>query len=160
LRGEKLSEEHVHDVVDAVLAARHEEPAFWMMAPEIPDHGNPFYSLFVQWSEGQTQTEIGKGVPLAEGIESGLYHNMQYGACRRLGQLDGISVFIIDPQTDPARIYRERCIVLGQRPSDVRPAALHPSTNWSYYFDGSFVSPPSDQTAVDHPAASASDGSQ
>jgi hypothetical protein len=136
--GEKLNEEYARATVTDVFKKHELNALFWMMAPEWPTGGRPFYTLFMQFasdtipSERQLQS-IGQEIDLA------MQESYHYEYARRLGQLDSCRLFIIAPHNDAFHTYLTVCTDLGQRLGDIKPTALHPYQEWSRRFTGQFV---------------------
>jgi hypothetical protein len=136
--GEKLNEDFVRTTVARLLEKHALHTAFWMMAPEWPPEGRPFYALFIQFDAGAAIDERRLGTIVQE-IDTALQESYHYEYCRRLGQLDGCRLFVIAPQSDGYHTYLTVCTDLGQRLGDIKPAALHAYQGWSQRFTGSFV---------------------
>jgi hypothetical protein len=136
--GEKLNEDFVRGVVAEVLARHALRPAFWMLAPECPPDGRPFYTLFVELDARSTHDDR-RLEALAAEVDAALQAGYHYGYSRRLGQLDRCRLFVISPQSNAGQTYLTVCTELGQRLGDIKPAALHPYRGWSQRFAGGFV---------------------
>jgi hypothetical protein len=126
LCGEKLGEEVVRRILDAVLAASGIETGFAMLAPEWGQP--PAYVLLLQarsaspWRLEKLETEM----------EAGLMASHHYAYCRRLGQLGPVRAIAVGEGA--AEAYLERCAALGQRRGNVKPAALRRETGWAEWF--------------------------
>ena len=136
--GEKLNEDFAYTTIAGLLEKHALRAAFWMMAPEWPPDGRPFYTLFIQFDAAIAhKTELLH--TLAQEIDEGLQESYHYEYSRRLGQLDGCRLFIIAPQSDGYHTYLSVCTALGQRLGDIKPTALHGYQHWSQRFVGRFV---------------------
>src|SRR6266704_2222424 len=136
--GEKLNEDLVRTTVASLLEKHALHAEFWMMAPEWPPEGRPFYTLFIQFDDDTAFDESQLG-DIAQEIEEALQESYHYEYSRRLGQLDSCRLFVIAPQCDSYHTYLAVCTDLGQRLGDIKPAALHAYQGWSQRFTGSFV---------------------
>ena len=136
--GEKLNEDLVRTTVASLLEKHAAHAEFWMMAPEWPPEGRPFYTLFIQFDAGAAIDERQPDT-IAQEIEEALQESYHYEYSRRLGQLDSCRLFVIAPQSDSYHTYLAVCTDLGQRLGDIKPAALHAYQGWSQRFTGTFV---------------------
>jgi len=136
--GEKLNEDLVRTTVASLLEKHALHAAFWMMAPEWPPEGRPFYTLFIQFDAGAAIDARQPGT-IAQEIEEALQESYHYEYSRRLGQLDSCRLFVIAPQSDSYHTYLAVCTDLGQRLGDIKPAALHAYQGWSQRFTGAFI---------------------
>jgi hypothetical protein len=125
LVGEKLTEPHVHNVLDRAFATHGLRPTFAMLVPELGPP--PHYVLFVQG--------IGLDPPpagLRDSVRAGLNENPYYHYAVGLGQLGDVSVELV---RGPAwRVYEERSLVRGQKAGAIKPATLDPWTGWAESF--------------------------
>lgn len=131
LRGEKLHQQRVGSILEAVFGERQVVPAFAMLAPETGRP--PCYVLYVE-ACGLSDEAL---AVLGARVEAALLEGHQYRYCRRLGQLGPARTFRI--RSAAARVYLERCAALGQRLGSVKPTPLHRTDGWSLCFDGAFV---------------------
>lgn len=136
--GEKLNEDLVRTNVASLLEKHAVHAKFWMMAPEWPPEGRPFYTLFIQFDASAAIDERQLDT-IAQEIEEALQESYHYEYSRRLGQLESCRLFVIAPQSDSYHTYLAVCTDLGQRLGDIKPAALHAYQGWSQRFTGSFV---------------------
>jgi hypothetical protein len=128
--GEKLHEQRVRAVLADAAGALRLSPEFALLAPEWgpPAH----YALFVECSglsPGGLQALLAR-------VEAGLAESHPYSYCRRLGQLGPLRGYCLP--RGAARAYLERCVALGQRAGDVKPAALHREPGWAAWFRGAW----------------------
>jgi hypothetical protein len=131
LRGEKLHQQRIGSILDAVFEQSRVAPAFAMLAPETGRP--PCYVLYVEASGPSDEALAALGARVEEALLEG--HHYRY--CRRLGQLGPARIFRI--RSAAARAYLERCAALGQRLGSVKPTPLHRADGWSLCFDGAFV---------------------
>jgi hypothetical protein len=117
LKGEKLNPFFVGRALDALRSAHNLGAAFLMLAPS--DDGSS-YTLIAGGS--------GRGVSLDTELDVLLQENPHYRYCRELGQL--APVRLVPAPANAAARYLERCVALGQRAGDVKPAALHREHGW------------------------------
>ena len=115
LCGEKLSEAFVGRVLEKVLPEFRID-GFAMLATEWSQP--PHYLLFVESDEASL---------IAERVEKLLRASVHYDYCRRLGQLGPVEGVCV---VNAARRYLRRCVALGQRAGDVKPAALRCEFDW------------------------------
>jgi hypothetical protein len=121
--GEKLSDGFVAGVLRVVLDGQ-PVPRFAMLAPDCDPAGFA-YTLFLE-SERATPE-------LAVILERELRRNPHYAWCVDLEQLKPARVALVGPNAD--RTYVDTCVARGQRPGDVKPAALHCDTGWRERFE-------------------------
>ncbi|WP_244237696.1 GH3 family domain-containing protein [Corallococcus llansteffanensis] len=121
LVGEKLSAARVGRVLDAALGTP--RPGFAMLAPEWGTP--PAYRLFLE-----TDAPL---EPTAAAVERALCEGHHYRYARELGQLGPVRALRVQ---HGARRYEARCIHLGQRAGDIKPADLHRQPGWSDWFAG------------------------
>lgn len=133
LRGEKLHQQRIGSILDAVFQEGRLAPAFAMLAPETGRP--PCYVLYVESPGLSDEASAALGARVEEALLEG--HHYRY--CRRLGQLGPARTFRI--RSGAARAYLERCAALGQRLGSVKPTPLHRADGWSVCFDGVFVEP-------------------
>jgi hypothetical protein len=91
------------------------------------------YTLFIE-AKGVRETAL---LSLADHIEGELRENHHYQYCRDLGQLGYLRVFRI--RRGAAETHQAVCRSGGQRAGDVKPAALHVTSDWSHRFEGRFL---------------------
>jgi hypothetical protein len=70
-------------------------------------------------------------------LDQRLQANPHYSYCRRLGQLGGLRIFLVD--RDSRDSYVDRCAALGQRAGNIKMTALDRRSGWEHVFRGSFV---------------------
>jgi hypothetical protein len=128
LCGEKLHEERVGAVLDAVFREFAVEPAFAMIAPEW-EGAPPAYVLFMETPE----LTAARFDELVRRVEARLAEGYHYAYCRRLGQLGPLRGFRV--RRGGSRTYLERCAALGQRRGSIKPTALHREPGWSAWFE-------------------------
>ena len=94
------------------------------------------YSLFIK--PGEVAHE--HLTMLAQDIEKKLSDNFHYAHCRKLGQLDGARVFLLEEgaQTCTDK-YLMRQVEAGRKAGGIKPMVLDKSTGWSKTFKGKFV---------------------
>jgi hypothetical protein len=126
LRGEKLSEGLVADVLSRLLPAHAPAARFALMAPDV-NGGVPRYVLYLESPERVSPL-------LSEDLEGALRLNPNYALCIRLGQLRPARVEAVAPGAGER--YLERLRASGQRLGDIKPAALSPLTGWQRVFTG------------------------
>lgn len=136
--GEKLNEAFVRATIEDVLAKHGLKAAFWMMAPQWPDEGRPFYTLFIQFDGGMAVDEE-QLQRLTHEIDEAMQASYHYEYARRLGQLAACRLFVVDSECDASHIYLTVCAGLGQRLGDIKPAALHAYQGWAREFAGRLV---------------------
>ncbi|MBM3276086.1 MAG: GH3 auxin-responsive promoter family protein, partial [Candidatus Sericytochromatia bacterium] len=121
--GEKLAAMHVEDILADLLPGG---AKFAMLAPEAgpPTH----YVLYVEQAKDR---DAGRSYPLAEDLDRRLRENPHYAYARDLGQLGLPRVVAVE---EGQRRYLEGCEALGQKPGNVKPAALHRALGWSERF--------------------------
>ncbi|ATB29385.1 GH3 auxin-responsive promoter family protein [Melittangium boletus] len=127
LVGEKLAATRVSHVLAATLPGLFgQRPAFAMMAPEWMASAPPAYRLFLDTDAPETRLE-----EAAHALENVLCEGFHYRYARELGQLGPLRVLRV---TDGVRRYEARCIALGQRAGDIKPADLHRQPGWTAWF--------------------------
>jgi hypothetical protein len=136
--GEKLHEDFVQTAIAALLAQHDLHPSFWTVAPECPSGARPFYTLFVQFAAEMALSELTPQTLAAE-ADQALKASYHYDYCRRLGQLAGLRLFVIAPNSNAYHTYLSVCADLGQRLGDIKPTALHPFQHWSTRYTGHFA---------------------
>src|SRR5581483_5792294 len=124
LRGEKLSEGFVADVLARLFAGHPPQPAFALLAPAC-DAAGLCYTLYV---------DSPPATPLHESLDELLSANPQYAYCRRLGQL--LPPRIVVAGRDAYAAYCRRLTAEGQRLGDIKPACLSTRDGWSTVFAG------------------------
>jgi len=128
--GEKLDEAFVSSVLRAALREV-PEVRFAMLAPDLTQ-GCARYTLYLE----ATLTDV---AALERRVDQELRTNPHYDYCRRLGQLDRVSVFRV--RAHAIESYVEACLHAGQRLGDIKPVALSPRDAWSACFDGAYAIP-------------------
>jgi hypothetical protein len=138
-RGEKLNEFHVGQVIEQALKKHELTPCFYMLAPEVSGEGTCFYVLYLELEEQEINPYC--LYSLTDQIEAGLQENFHYNYCRKLGQLDGLKLFLIKSEDGCAATenYHRVCRLLGQKAGDIKPVALHQKTGWASEFPGEFI---------------------
>jgi hypothetical protein len=126
LVGEKLAATRVTAVLDVTLpplfgGAR---PRFVMLAPEW--EAPPAYRLFLE-----TDAPDERLTEAAEATERALREGFHYRYARELGQLGPVRAVRV---REGARQYEARCMALGQRAGDIKPADLHRQPGWTAHF--------------------------
>lgn len=133
LRGEKLNERHVAQVLRRETDVLGLDVAFAMLAPDLPapghDGGVPGYTLYIR-SRPVPSAE------LAERVDEALGANPHYRYCRDLGQLGPLRGFVVRGAAHHA--YLERCRELGRTLGEIKPTALSRESGWSEVFDGEY----------------------
>jgi hypothetical protein len=120
MRGEKLSEGWVADVLFRLLPVHAPAARLAFVAPDI--RGSvPGYVLYLE------SQELVSG-RLSEELEVELRRNPNYALCIRLGQLCPARVETVAPGSGER--YLERLRASGQRLGDIKPAALSSLTDW------------------------------
>jgi hypothetical protein len=115
LRGEKLHESFVAEVLARVFERADISPRFAMLAPD--ENG------YVLYLESETAP-----AGLAAEIDEELAANPQYRLCRALGQLAPVRLQLLGPGAYGR--YLEECRRRGQRWGDVKPLALSAVGGW------------------------------
>jgi hypothetical protein len=130
LRGEKLSEGFVRQVLERTLAMFGLRPAFAMLAPD--DVEPAAYTLYLQSAERLHPR-------LADVLDQALRESFHYDLCRKLEQLGPVRIFRVDAAA--ADTYLRGCAATGRRLGDIKPTALYARTDpaWSRQFAGSYV---------------------
>jgi hypothetical protein len=122
--GEKLNEMFVREHLLRVLGAADARASFTMLACEERS-----YTLFIESDATDAQL-----LSAAEALDASLRENIHYDYCRRLGQLEALSLF---------RIARNGATTFltssGRRLGDVKLSALDPGSGWSSRFEGTWV---------------------
>ncbi|MBM3266204.1 MAG: GH3 auxin-responsive promoter family protein [Candidatus Sericytochromatia bacterium] len=116
LCGEKISALHVEAVLAALLGPG---TRFALLAPEVG--APPHYVLYFE----------GPAPPDSGALDARLRENPHYAYCRELGQLGAARVA---PVLDGECKYLAGCEALGQKPGNVKPAALHRDSGWKIRF--------------------------
>lgn len=138
LRGEKLNEGFIMELVTKIVSRSRLNFQFWMVAPERNGDVNLSYSVFVQ-ATSQSITSEDDIQSIRREIEKGLRENYHYDYCRRLGQLGELRIFVVEQSTNAHETYLSVCAEQGQRLGDIKPSALHSFQHWSEKFQGRFV---------------------
>ena len=128
--GEKLNERHAREALRGALERHAPDAHFAMLAFEEESSS---YTLFIE-AKGVLETAL---LSLADHIEGELRENHHYQYCRDLGQLGYLRVFRI--RRGAAETHQAVCRSGGQRAGDVKPAALHVTSDWSHRFEGRFL---------------------
>jgi hypothetical protein len=120
--GEKLNELFVRERLE--IALRGVAAQFAMLACE----GNA-YTLFIETSACDSVL-----VAAARSLDDALRENIHYDYCRRLGQLQPLTLFRIAANASTTYLA-----AAPQRLGDVKPPALDPRAGWATRFSGSWV---------------------
>jgi hypothetical protein len=118
LKGEKLNPHFVGRALDALRLKHDLGSAFLMLAPA--DDGSSYILI--------SETPPASSSSLASQVDDLLQENPHYRYCRELGQLGPVRV--VPAPSDAAARYLQRCVALGQRAGDVKPATLHRERGW------------------------------
>jgi hypothetical protein len=131
LVGEKLGEPHVRRVLDRIFSSAGLSPSFALLVP-VEDKP-PRYRLYLEGLREQSRPGAKKS--LARLLEDGLAENPYYRYAVSLGQLAPVEVALLDDAREPGRVvYEQRCVALGQKLGDLKPAALDPRPGWAEVF--------------------------
>ncbi|HVG60787.1 MAG TPA: GH3 auxin-responsive promoter family protein [Hyalangium sp.] len=132
LVGEKLAATRVTAVLDVALPPLFGgvRPRFAMLAPEW--EAPPAYRLFLE-----TDAPDERLAEAAEAIERALWEGFHYRYARELGQLGPVRAVRV---REGARQYEARCMALGQRAGDIKPADLHRQPGWTAHFTSGGIS--------------------
>jgi hypothetical protein len=124
LVGEKLAEPHVRRVLDRIMAELELTSPFALL---VPVAGAPArYRLYWQ---GAAHTELGAR------LEAGLRENPYYRHAVEIGQIAAAEVVHLPDGTESGwRVYERRCLALGQKAGNIKPAALDAWTGWPAEF--------------------------
>ena len=133
--GEKLNGEHVQHALDSGIAECNLSTDFVMLAYD-ESLGDPSYVLFVE-SRSATDLELQS---LGIYVEKVLRLNYHYRYCRSLGQLAGVRVFRLDPNTHET--FTQHCRENGQQIGGIKPSGLHTQTGWTKIFAGTLLKSP------------------
>jgi hypothetical protein len=131
LVGEKLAEPHVRAGLDRLFATYDLAPRFALL---VPIEGRPArYRLYLQGPN------LDRGdallARLREALQVALEQNPHYAYAVRLGQLAPVEILILDPEGEPGwTVYERRCMGLGQKAGNIKPAALDSWTGWAEEF--------------------------
>lgn len=136
--GEKLTEIEVGEAAQRVFTKFGTPPNFWMLVPEIDPSNSVGYTLFFQPATG-TSFPPALAQEVARQIDAELDRNFYYAYCRKLGQLQPIRAFVIDPMSNPIGQYLDTCQRLGQRLGNIKPKVLHGNKDWGNVFVGVHV---------------------
>lgn len=147
LVGEKLSEPHVRRVLDRIFSSAGLSPEFALL---VPLAGRPpRYRLYLQGLPEQAATGLAES--WQRSLEAGLHENPYYRYAVQLGQLAPVEVALLDNATEPARtVHQRRCLALGQKLGDVKPAALDPRSGWAEAFGETTISVPPGPVTTKH----------
>ncbi|HYI12541.1 MAG TPA: GH3 auxin-responsive promoter family protein [Thermoanaerobaculia bacterium] len=122
--GEKLNELFVRERLERALREHGIASRFAMLACE-----ERAYALFIE-SDAPDASLIGA----VDTLEASLRENIHYDYCRRLGQLDALTLFRI--RRDGVATYLTSD---GAKLGDVKPTALDRRGGWGGRFEGEFV---------------------
>lgn len=125
LRGEKLNSLFVANTLATFQCCR--GASFAMLAPS--EATLPHYTLFLE------SDDCPRNLPVL--LDQRLQANPHYSYCRRLGQLGGLRIFLVDGNARDS--YVNRCAALGQRAGSVKMTALERRPGWEDVFRGAFV---------------------
>ncbi len=124
LSGEKLSEAQAGVAIYSALRSAGLTAAFALLAPRWADP--PRYVAYIDCVSWTSCLEAA----LADRLEGELRRAHHYDHCRRLGQLAPIEVTRV---RDGAARYLARCVQLGTKAGDVKPAALRRELDWGMW---------------------------
>ena len=125
--GEKLSEGFVARCIQETMTDLAIRPRFVLLAPD-EDYLGCRYTLYV---EGEIHRD------LASRLETILCKNPQYDWCRKLGQLNPVSLFQIKSGGYDVFVGRE--LLQGKRLGEIKPCSISTQTGWSHYFPGNYL---------------------
>jgi hypothetical protein len=123
LKGEKLNPFFAGRALDHLRTTHDLGTTFLMLTPS--DDGSSYILI---------SGVCGRETPLAAELDARLQENPHYRYCRELGQLGPVRV--LHAPRNAATRYLERCVALGQRAGDVKPAALHRERGWESWMRG------------------------
>ncbi len=131
LVGEKLSSRRASHVLSEIVASGAgiatlaDSPRFVLLAPEwgVP----PAYRLYLESEEPDLVLDA-----CAIRVEAALCEGFSYAYARSLGQLGPVVAVRV---RDGGRRYEARCVSLGQRAGDVKPAEFDTRTGWSEWLE-------------------------
>jgi hypothetical protein len=126
LVGEKLSEAHVQESLDAVTRSLNVQPTFVLLAPFLDSP--PHYRLYVQGVADDA-------LPLLENqLQKRLEENPYYRHAIAFEQLAPLEVVLLEPSVPAWSLYEHHCLARGQRAGDIKPAVLDRWTGWPDVF--------------------------
>jgi hypothetical protein len=127
--GEKLSETFVQTVLDELYTTHDLHPLFSMLAPS--DAREAFhYVLYLQPASDQSR-EI-EPEAIAVNLDKLLRCNFHYDYCRRLGQLQAVSVVLVAGHAQQDYLLAKHA--QGLKIGDVKSAMLERTTGWEAVF--------------------------
>jgi hypothetical protein len=129
LRGEKLNETHVQEVLQACFSSYGITPAFYFFAPDI-DNGYARYVLYMEGAGDRLEAK-----EILKEIDHGLRDNFHYAYCRRLGQLAAPACFLLEPGSKELYIKEK---TRQQRLGTLKISCLEKSPGWSKVLPGCF----------------------
>ncbi len=131
LVGEKLSEAFVQSVLDRVLREQDLSSRFALLAPV--EGRPPHYQLYLQPAGPTPPQSVMQAV--IDALQAGLEENPHYRYAVELGQLGAADLVVLDPAGASAwSFYERQRIARGQKPGDIKPAALDAWTGWQAEF--------------------------
>ncbi len=139
--GEKLNENHVHEILTRIFVKYKLNPSFYMMAPEKNLKDEYYYVLYIEPNIEEQYYTKKLCVGLKKEIEEDLMKNYHYKYSRHLNQLHSFTIFLIAPGNGIST-YLNVCKSHGQRVGNIKPVILHKRTGWSREFSGEFVNEP------------------
>jgi hypothetical protein len=126
LVGEKLSEAHVQESLDAILGRLKLRPDFLLLVPVLDSP--PHYRLCVQGIAADS-------LPLIEcRLQERLEGNPYYRHAIAFEQLAPLEVVLLEPSVPAWSLYERHCLARGQRAGDIKPAVLDRWTGWADVF--------------------------
>ncbi|MFN2202002.1 MAG: GH3 auxin-responsive promoter family protein [Caldilineaceae bacterium] len=134
--GEKLNEQHVARALDSVCARLALTPEFAMLACD-DKRSPPAYTLYIQ----AASADDAQLAALARSLDAAFHDNYHYAYCRRMGQLDMLSIFRVEG--DATSSYLRAASGRKQRVGDVKPSLLSRHGGWSQVFAGRRIAPSS-----------------
>ena len=130
VRGEKLNNVHVQQVLALCFSHYGIVPNFYFIAPEI-DNNVAKYVLFIEGSGNSHKIE-----GLLNRIDQALCDNFHYAYCRRLGQLTDPACFILEKGSKELYIKEK---TRQRRLATLKIACLDKRQGWSKILPGSFA---------------------
>jgi hypothetical protein len=124
LAGEKLDATVVGKAIEQAAQRIGIEWPFAMLAPHLGPP--PGYRLYL---EGAASDLVAQ--EMADALESALLAGAHYAYCRKLGQLDAVSLVRVSGGTEA---LERRRAAEGGRLGDLKPSPLDPRTGWDEFF--------------------------
>lgn len=133
LVGEKLSEPHVRNSIDAAFRECGLHARFAMLTPAAGRP--PRYRLYLQIPAG-TELDSSAIDRFQHSLEIHLAESPHYRYAVGLGQLAAVEIRMLDARGEPAwHIYQRRCLERGQKAGNIKPVALDTSPGWEAAFE-------------------------